>query len=226
MRRTCLLLGVKRTLAAFRASARQYVVAANPNILAGCNKTKQVPSFKQQCGVGGISVKIGTLRAAAIGGALGCIFVWGIVGQASATVYNINEVIDQNTNPQAIGVGSVVGTLTTDGFIGSLTDPTHIVDWNLTVTANTVSENLFGPSSGNNSTIYSLVGPALVASATELTFDFASSTPSEFWIRNGDTYWLLDAFGQLNGSFGREWAAVASPAGPQGAYKNLSSHRL
>ena len=169
----------------------------------------------------GFSVKIGRLRAAAIGGALGCIFVWGIVGQASATVYNINEVIDQNTNPQAIGVGSVVGTLTTDGFIGSLTDPTHIVDWNLTVTANTVSENLFGPLSGNNSTIYSLVGPALVASATELTFDYASSTPSEFWIRNGDTYWLLDAFGQLNGSFGRERAGVASPAGPQGAYKNL-----
>ena len=169
----------------------------------------------------GFSVKIGRLRAAAICGALGCIFVWGIVGQASATVYNINEVIDQNTNPQAIGVGSVVGTLTTDGFIGSLTDPTHIVDWNLTVTANTVSENLFGPLSGNNSTIYSLVGPALVASATELTFDYASSTPSEFWIRNGDTYWLLDAFGQLNGSFGRERAGVASPAGPQGAYKNL-----
>ena len=161
----------------------------------------------------GFSVKIGRLRAAAICGALGCIFVWGIVGQASATVYNINEVIDQNTNPQAIGVGSVVGTLTTDGFIGSLTDPTHIVDWNLTVTANTVSENLFG--------IYSLVGPALVASASELTFDYASSTISEFWIRNGDTYWLLDAFGQLNGSFGRERAGVASPAGPQGAYKNL-----
>ena len=71
---------------------------------------------------------------------------WVTFNSANATVYNINEVINV--------ASSVVGTLTTDGFIGSLTDPTHIVDWNLTVTANTVSGNLFGPSSGNNSTVY------------------------------------------------------------------------
>ncbi len=117
---------------------------------------------------------------------------------ANATVYNINEVINV--------ASSVVGTLTTDGFIGSLTDPTHIVDWNLTVTANTVSGNLFGPSSGNNSTVTSLLGPALVASATDLTFNFVSLTASEFRIESSNVSWLFEAY--ANPIFGQEFVTI------------------
>jgi hypothetical protein len=60
------------------------VAPAYPNILAGCNKTKQVPSFRQQCGVRGISVKIGTLRAAAFCGALGIFVSATTLGPAKA----------------------------------------------------------------------------------------------------------------------------------------------
>ena len=132
---------------------------------------------------------------------------------ANATVYNINEVINV--------ASSVVGTLTTDGFIGSLTDPTHIVDWNLTVTANTVSGNLFGPSSGNNSTVTSLLGPALVASATDLTFNFVSLTASEFRIQSSNVSWLFEAY--ANPIFGQEFVTIDTiDFGTLGGTRNFS----
>src|SRR5262245_43888953 len=91
------------------------------------------------------------------------------------TVYNINETINVVT--------SVVGTLTTDGSIGPLT-AANIVDWNLAIATNGPTfGNLFGPSSGNNSTIFDLSGNGLVASATNLTFDFLGPA-SQFWIKS------------------------------------------
>jgi hypothetical protein len=83
-------------------------VAANPNILAGCNKTKQVPSFKQQCGVRGISVKIGTLRAAAICGALGIFVSATTLGPAKAATLLGSGTYQTTNDLTRIDVGGIV----------------------------------------------------------------------------------------------------------------------
>jgi hypothetical protein len=89
-------------------------VAANPNILAGYNKTKQVSSFKQQCGVRGISVKIRTLRAAAFCGALA--FCASVTAAQAATFIDFE---DLNTGGFFINPPAGYAGLTWSGGTGT-----------------------------------------------------------------------------------------------------------
>jgi len=80
----------------------------------------------------------------------------------AAIVYNVNR---------TIGAGTVTGFIETDGTIGLLASA-NITDWVLTLTA----PNLEGGSSDiidfANNTTSLVVGSALSASSTALTFDF------------------------------------------------------
>ena len=82
---------------------------------------------------------------------------------AMADTYSINR------TPGA--VGSVVGSITTDGTYGTLSN-SNISDWDLVFTDAGGSFHLFGPLSGNNSAIL-ISGSGLSATASELDFDFA-----------------------------------------------------
>ena len=84
---------------------------------------------------------------------------------AMADTYSINR------TPGA--VGSVVGSITTDGTYGILSD-SNISDWDLVFTDSGGSFHLFGPLSANNSGIQ-IGGFALSATASELDFDFATA---------------------------------------------------
>ena len=83
--------------------------------------------------------------------------------QASATVYNISEIV---------GAGGVTGFIQTDGTIGTLASA-NITDWNLHITTDGIdSFNLQGPASGNNSERL-VVGTGLSASLSgALLFNF------------------------------------------------------
>jgi len=81
-------------------------------------------------------------------------------------IYSVNR---------TIGVGSVVGTIETDGTTGILDVP-NLLDWNLTLNAGAGSFSLLGPLSGSNS-FAQISGTSFTASLTSLLFDFSSSDP-------------------------------------------------
>jgi hypothetical protein len=65
------------------------------------------------------------------------------------------------------------GTVTTDGKIGLLTRA-DILDWNITVTVDGNHFPLTGPLSGSSS-VLTLVGTVLTATATQMLFDFQNT---------------------------------------------------
>jgi hypothetical protein len=71
------------------------------------------------------------------------------------------------------GAGSVTGSITTDGHIGTL-NIGNIVTFNLDLTANGSSFDLIGPGAGQNANA-NLVNGAVTTTATTMTFDFTSS---------------------------------------------------
>jgi small ligand-binding sensory domain FIST len=86
--------------------------------------------------------------------------------QASASiVYTVND---------TVGAYTVIGTITTDGVIGTV-HPTDVTSYNLTFTGMAVADT---PS---NSTV-NLVGNALTANATQLLFNFSDSSGVDFFI--------------------------------------------
>ena len=97
-----------------------------------------------------------------------------VVCSASPITYNVNRVI---------GAGSVTGFIETDGSTGVLT-ATNIVDWSLTLNDGTNTFSLFGPSSGNNSVVYSQ-GADVSASATQLLFNFSGTDNGLFLFQAG-----------------------------------------
>ena len=70
----------------------------------------------------------------------------------------------------AVGAGSVQLSITTDDTIGVL-DEDNILDWTISMTNLGTTFTLFGPASGDNSTVR-IDGNAFKATATNLTFDF------------------------------------------------------
>jgi hypothetical protein len=104
-----------------------------------------------------MSYKLGCACAALVG----AIAISAIKPSRADIVYNVNL---------QVGIGSVTGTITTDGFIGSLAFG-NITDWNLTLQERFVQSTLNPGNSGDF-----LAGPGLVASSTGLFFDFNSST--------------------------------------------------
>lgn len=90
-----------------------------------------------------------------------------VLGSASNITYNVSR---------TIGTGSVTGFIETDGTVGVL-GLSNFVDWSLTLFAPTSSPttySLFGPLSGNNSSVY-MAGSDTTASATQLLFNFSGS---------------------------------------------------
>jgi hypothetical protein len=80
------------------------------------------------------------------------------VCSASPITYNVAEII---------GVGSVTGTIETDGTTGTL-DAGNIIGWNLELNGNAASLNL----TDLNSSVY-VTGTDLTATATNLLFNFS-----------------------------------------------------
>lgn len=72
---------------------------------------------------------------------------------------------------QTIGSATAVGFIETNRDTGILFQ-TNIIDWDLTLTDGTLTWDLLGPLSGNNSVVY-LHGLDLRATPTELLFNFS-----------------------------------------------------
>jgi PEP-CTERM motif len=90
----------------------------------------------------------------------------------SATIYNVN-VTSAASGEFIDDFATASGTVTTDGKIGLLTQA-DILDWNITVTVDGNHYPLTGPLSGSSS-VFTLVGPVLTATATQMLFDFQST---------------------------------------------------
>jgi hypothetical protein len=91
---------------------------------------------------------------------------------------------------QTVGAGSVTGTITTDGTIGAL-NTGGVTDGSVGVAGNIVAVNLVlndgmntEPLSGG---IFSSAGSDLVASATDLTFDFGAPDAGYLVLYSGPT---------------------------------------
>lgn len=94
---------------------------------------------------------------------------------------------------QTVGAGSVTGFIETDGTIGVLGNG-NILNWNLVLNDGTAPAfDLLGPLSASNSVV-GIAGADLTATATQLSFNFASTdggyalfqspvlfTGSDFW---------------------------------------------
>jgi len=112
------------------------------------------------------------------------------VGTGVSSASTITYAVDQT----GIGFdnGSVIGTIETDGTIGTLA-PGNILSWNLQaacpgiVGCSASNFNLIG-GVGANSTV-SMTGDGLTATATELLFDYSSG--GVFEIVNGSEAWAL-----------------------------------
>ena len=105
-------------------------------------------------------------------------------------LYDINRII---------GGGSVVGSIETDGTIGSL-GVGRILDWNLTLNDGISLFTLLGPLSGNNSAL-SIAGSSFTASAIDLQFDFSNVSADIVVFQNpnlgsGMNLWCME--GALN----------------------------
>lgn len=95
------------------------------------------------------------------------LFAVVLLGSALATAsttFSVNN---------AVGGGSVSGTIVTDGTIGVL-GTSNIIDWNLFLDDGSSTFDLLGPLSGNNSEIL-LMGPDFSATSSQLLFNFSGS---------------------------------------------------
>src|SRR5271157_1463107 len=97
-----------------------------------------------------------------------------VVCSASPITYNVSR---------TIGIGSVTGFIETDGTIGGLTSA-NIVDWTLLLNDGIFTFTLFGPSSGNNSVVFTQ-GADVSASATQLLFNFGGSDNGVLLFQDG-----------------------------------------
>lgn len=107
-------------------------------------------------------------------------------GAQASIIYNIDR---------TIGSGTVQGTITTDGTIGTLSAG-NIESWSVTVT----HPNLRSGSPHSMSAIGlrsdHIRGDALTASLTQLTFDFSDPGPEYFLLYDYSAYWCHASAGQ------------------------------
>jgi len=115
---------------------------------------------------------------------------------SASIVYSINR---------TVGLGTVVGFVKTNGTEGAL-DTADLEDWKLTLTAPNLSPKSTEiiQMSNLNSSLSTIIGKALVASATDLSFDFSSSSglvylTSQNDDNSGNNYWCLSASITCNG---------------------------
>jgi hypothetical protein len=113
--------------------------------------------------------------------------------------------------------GSVVGSITTDGTIGSLTN-SNIVTWSLTLNDGTSPFTLLGPTSGNNSQV-GISGSAFTATASGLFFNYSDNTGSWVLFQNPSlgssvNFWCMDSnSGGCEGSPNRDTVTTSGPYG-------------
>ncbi len=86
------------------------------------------------------------------------------VGSASPISYSVSR---------TIGIGSVTGFIETDGTLGVL-GAGNFVDWSLLLNDGTNTYSLYGPLSGNNSSVY-LSGVDTTATANQILFNFSGT---------------------------------------------------
>jgi len=139
---------------------------------------------------------------------LATVFVLALAFNGTATagiIYSAND---------SVGVGSVVGSIETDGVLGTLLS-SDFLDWNLTVYDGSGTATLLGPLSGNNSSLYIGGSNNVSATSTALIFDFngnggfmnifdpSTCSPPE---------WSFSTTGSgsgCNGTTGNEWGVAA-----------------
>jgi hypothetical protein len=128
-----------------------------------------------------------------IGRILGVVGVWLLAATLSPAKANITYDLNYTTTSGSNLPGSVSGFITTDGTLGTLSNSTNFVNWDITLSitsgTTTATESLLGPLSGNNSTVGCCSSTAPVtATATTLSFDFESgSTGGSLSFGNGTT---------------------------------------
>ena len=131
---------------------------------------------------------------------------------SAATVYNVNR---------AIGAGSVVGTITTDGSTGVL-GSSNITNWSLTLTDNSGSFFLNG--TGNSAV--SVSGSAFSATATDLSFNFNAGSGYVLFqnpsIGSGNNFWCIDNGGCINSFVPGETVRTSSANGQVGTLRSGS----
>jgi hypothetical protein len=126
--------------------------------------TTQRPMPLSGRGVAGAAFGGITVKSKLLGAAFAAAVVLGAV-EAHATVYNIEDAVGSNT---------VAGTITTDGTLGTLS-AANIVDWHLAISdGGSFNVLLVGPLSGPSSGVQ-LIGTALSATATSLSFNFSAN---------------------------------------------------
>ncbi len=120
--------------------------------------------------------------------------------------YNVNN---------AVGGGSISGTIETDGTSGIL-GSSNILDWNLLLNDGTGTFTNKGPLSGNNSQLYFTATTNLTATATQLLFDFSGPVGGVMF-QNPNTgsavnYWCMQVGGAVcvGGSFVGEGVYVST----------------
>ena len=136
---------------------------------------------------------------------------------AHATTYAISE---------TVGSLSLGGTITTDGRIGALGN-FDIQTWNLTITG-------FGPpvSMVPLFTIYFILGDNLVATPTDLEFNFAAKSPGLFFFMapRGNCapcgFVTLGSAGQVSENFGLMELAVDQPNVSFGQERELTTNEI
>ena len=119
---------------------------------------------------------------------------------------------------RTVAVGSITGTIVTDGTISTPLQTFNFVDWDLLLSdglGNTY--NLTGPLSGNNSTVF-VVGADVTASATELVFNFGGTDNGYFAFQaqgkfgSGDNYYCDAASANLGVCYAGETVVPATLA--------------
>jgi hypothetical protein len=103
---------------------------------------------------------------------------------ANATVYNVNE---------TIGLGAVVGTITTDGATGTIS-PSDFIAWDLQLVGLNVTTII---TSSDPGAVAWGEGADVTADATHVSFNFSGSDGGFLVFQDdkmsGNTYWCVDA---------------------------------
>ena len=144
----------------------------------------------------------------------GMAFTVASVSSSANIIYSVNH---------TIGAGSVVGSIETDGTLGAIAT-SNILDWSLTLT----SANLVGGSPelitpGNTF----VLGSALIATASDLIFDFSAGDGSGFYMQgaSGNAWCMATSGASCTGEpspsdgfyYGttNNWAELNNPQGRQ-----------
>ncbi|MCW6506693.1 hypothetical protein [Lichenifustis flavocetrariae] len=146
-------------------------------------------------------------RLVILGFAFGAIGMGVGTSSAAPITYNIN---------QTIGSGSVVGSIGTDGTLGSL-GASNVVDWTLTLTSGMASYVL---TSSNSAVVGS--GADLMATSSQLLFDYSGTDGGYLLFQqglySGNHYYCDAAAGNFACSQG---ATVAPESNSSPSFQNV-----